>query len=181
MFPAFKEWQVVVEALGAGEQTLILRKGGIAEDQGGFRPKAGRFWLFPTHFHAQRAQTKPAAFARAPAPAASGGEIVLRFFAETVHHAFLTDGESIRRLDPFHLWTEAIIRERYEWSKPPGVHVLLVRVHRLGTPLSFPLTSAMRGRRSWIDPAHDPAARPSQPVLTDAAFATRWEELRAIL
>jgi UDP-N-acetylglucosamine 2-epimerase (non-hydrolysing) len=29
---AFKEWAVVVDALGRGEQTLILRKGGIQEE-----------------------------------------------------------------------------------------------------------------------------------------------------
>ena len=28
---AFKEWAVIVEALGQGEQIVILRKGGIAE------------------------------------------------------------------------------------------------------------------------------------------------------
>ena len=38
MFPAFKEWHVVVEALAAGEQILLLRKGGIAEGRGGFDP-----------------------------------------------------------------------------------------------------------------------------------------------
>ncbi|SVB17570.1 uncharacterized protein METZ01_LOCUS170424, partial [marine metagenome] len=34
---AFKEWGVVVEALGRGEQIVILRKGGIAEGDSGFR------------------------------------------------------------------------------------------------------------------------------------------------
>jgi hypothetical protein len=32
----FKEWALVCEALGRGEQTIILRKGGIAEGRGGF-------------------------------------------------------------------------------------------------------------------------------------------------
>ena len=33
---AFKEWAVVVDALGQGEQVLILRKGGIREERGEF-------------------------------------------------------------------------------------------------------------------------------------------------
>ena len=60
LFPAFKEWLVIVDALAAGEQSLLLRKGGIAEGRGGFDPElAERFWLFPTQFHAQREKTKP--------------------------------------------------------------------------------------------------------------------------
>ena len=58
-YPAFKEWQVIVAALAAGEQSLLLRKGGIAESRGKFNPeRAERFWLFPTQFHAQREKTK---------------------------------------------------------------------------------------------------------------------------
>jgi hypothetical protein len=182
MFPAFKEWQVIVDALGAGVQTLILRKGGIAEDEGGFRPKAGRFWLFPTHFHEQRARTKPAAFAREPVPqSAAAGNATLRFCAEVAHHALVTDWNVVRRLDPFHLWTEAVIRERYERTRPPGIHVLLLRVQRLETPLTFPLTKAMGGCRSWIELPYDPAILPSRPVLTDAAFADCRLQLRAML
>ncbi len=34
---AFKEWAVIVDALGRGDQILILRKGGISEGRGGFQ------------------------------------------------------------------------------------------------------------------------------------------------
>ncbi|HUJ45434.1 MAG TPA: DUF1802 family protein [Opitutaceae bacterium] len=181
LFPAFKEWEVIVAALGSGAQTLILRKGGIVEDEGGFRPKAGRFWLFPTTFHGQRTRLKPAAFARAPMPAvALHGDITLRYAAETVCSSFLTDWSVVVRLDPYHLWTEATIRERYDRARPPGVHAMIVRVHRLRTPLAFPRTAAMRGCRSWIELPYDPADLPSEPVLTEAAFAARREEFRAI-
>ncbi|MBT5847060.1 MAG: DUF1802 family protein, partial [Verrucomicrobiales bacterium] len=50
---AFKEWGIVVEALGRGGQIVVLRKGGGAEGQGGFRAEQERFWLFPTRFHQQ--------------------------------------------------------------------------------------------------------------------------------
>jgi hypothetical protein len=182
MFPAFKEWQVIVDALGAGAQTLILRKGGIAEDKGGFRPQAGRFWLFPTHFHEQRAKTKPATLVQEPAPLrAAEGFVTLRFCAEVVHGSYLTDWEVVRRLDPFHLWTEATIRERFQRTSPPGIHVLLLRTYRMEKPLSFPVTKPMGGCRSWIALPYDPAILPSQPVLADVTFAESWRRLRAIL
>jgi hypothetical protein len=48
---AFKEWAVVVDALGRGEQVLILRKGGIREQRGEFQADHHEFWLFPTRYH----------------------------------------------------------------------------------------------------------------------------------
>lgn len=54
----FKEWALVCEALGNGTQSIILRKGGIAEGRDGFRFKHDEFLLFPTLFHEQLAKTK---------------------------------------------------------------------------------------------------------------------------
>ena len=50
----FKEWAVVCEAMGRGRQSIILRKGGIAEGREGFSFKYPEFFLFPTWFHAHR-------------------------------------------------------------------------------------------------------------------------------
>ena len=50
---AFKEWAVICEALGEGRQAIILRKGGIDEDGGGFSVQHRQFWLYPTYVHQQ--------------------------------------------------------------------------------------------------------------------------------
>ncbi len=192
MFPAFKEWHVIVEALVAGEQLLILRKGGISEGRGGFdAARAGRFWLFPTRFHAQAEKTKPAA-ARFIEPedsiadataiddstGATTSTVTLRAFADVTHHTFLTDWAAVARLDPFHLWTEDTIRERFDWSKPRGMHAFAVRVHRLHTPITLPLTPEMGGCKSWIELPLAFDAHPSSPVLDEAEFAARAAPLR---
>ena len=49
----FKEWAVVCDALGRGEQTILLRKGGIAEGRNGFGFHHAEFFLIPTFFHEQ--------------------------------------------------------------------------------------------------------------------------------
>src|SRR5262245_8156677 len=56
---AFKEWAVICAALATGKQSLILRKGGIAEDGGGFRPEHSEFLLYPTYFHEHHNGIKP--------------------------------------------------------------------------------------------------------------------------
>src|SRR5271163_3110147 len=52
----FKEWTLICEALGSGAQSIILRKGGIAEGRAGFRFQHDEFFLFPTLFHEQAAK-----------------------------------------------------------------------------------------------------------------------------
>src|SRR6516164_5695765 len=51
---AFKEWAVICKALAEGKQAIILRKGGIAEVGGQFKPEHSRFWLYPTYLHEHR-------------------------------------------------------------------------------------------------------------------------------
>lgn len=177
MFPAFKEWHSVVGALRSGEQTIILRKGGISEGRGGFdAARAGRFWLFPTQFHAQREKTKPSA-ARYFETASAPGTITLDCFADIERHAFLSDWNTIASLDPHHIWTEAAVREKYDWAKPPGLHVFIVRTHRLREPLTLALTTDMGGCKSWIDLSPDFSTQASDPALDDGAFASRLGEL----
>jgi hypothetical protein len=175
--PAFKEWQVIVEALGAGEQILILRKGGIAENRGGFQVEAKRFWLFPTQFHAQREKTKPAAASFFPPSAAPEDAFTLRFFADVVRAAFLDRWDEIARLDDCHLWTEATLRERFDWGKPPGLHALVVRVHRLREPITLPVTATMSGCKSWIELPVSLDAAASEPVLDEATFSARLRSI----
>src|SRR5947209_4863839 len=46
---SLKEWSTVIDALGSGEQVILIRKGGIADPA--FAVEAERFYLFPTYFH----------------------------------------------------------------------------------------------------------------------------------
>jgi len=48
MMNALKEWATVVNALENGDQTVLLRKGGILEDSSGFVVESEKFFLFPT-------------------------------------------------------------------------------------------------------------------------------------
>ena len=65
---AFKEWSLVCDALGRGEQSLILRKGGIAEGRAGFRFQHPEFLLLPTLFHEQAAKLRVPPGTALPAP-----------------------------------------------------------------------------------------------------------------
>jgi hypothetical protein len=75
----FKEWSLVCDALGCGEQSIILRKGGIAEGREGFSFRHREFFLFPTFFHEQVKKVRKAS---ANLPVA-GDTIAIRWYAKT--------------------------------------------------------------------------------------------------
>ena len=56
---ALKEWATVVNALENGDQTVLLRKGGILEDSSGFVVESEKFFLFPTFEHQETKHLKP--------------------------------------------------------------------------------------------------------------------------
>ena len=93
----FKEWAIVCEALGRGEQTVIVRKGGIAEGRDGFSFREREFYLFPTFFHEQLEKTRLGAESFPPP---REGEIEIRYFAKVERTKVLTRWEEAEALRP---------------------------------------------------------------------------------
>ena len=187
--PAFKEWQVVCDALALGEQSLILRKGGIAEGRQGFRWQHDGFFLFPTRFHQQtdgvRGQRKLAA-------ESTQGEIRLSLWAEINFAVRIDNRDTAAALAPHHIWTPKVVRERFDWGDEPGLSVALVRVRRLERP--WILRNADRrefgGCRSWLklprgewegEDLPEERIADARPVIDEVAFAQKAEELRGLL
>lgn len=179
--PAFKEWHVIVEALGAGAQTLILRKGGIAEGRGGFKPEHERFWLFPTLYHEQVASTKSEAEKYSHFDPPTKLEIPLKYYAQITDAVFLEEPEALAALQPFHLWTPETIQERFDWSKQSGVHLLVLRVYRSRLVRRLKDSKEYGGCKSWIQVPVDLEQALGDPVIADEEFRTRRSRLLAAL
>src|SRR5438309_11996221 len=107
----FKEWALVCEALGSGRQTIILRKGGIAEGRDGFRFKHAEFFLFPTHFHEQLEKTTLDSAYAISQPAADIMDI--KYFVRVEWTHVIRDWDVVKKLAPFHIWREPVIEERF--------------------------------------------------------------------
>ena len=181
----FKEWAIVCEKLGSGDQSIILRKGGIAEGRDGFRFKHDAFFLFPTLFHEQIARTTLPP--ETPLPQLDPGQITLHLYAEVEWTEFLGDWEAARRLAPFHVWSEQSVAERFHYNetkdpdKPPGIHVAFLRIYRLAEPWSFPNEPKYGGCRSWLNLPELPDGLAAEPVLSDEAHAALVAEVRAVI
>jgi len=162
----FKEWALVCEALGRGEQTILLRKGGIAEGREGFGFRHGEFFLFPTFFHEQVVKVRTPG---AEIPAARQGEIEIRYFAKLEAQKEITTWPMAAALEPFHVLQESVVRERFQY-KGAGLHVALVRVFRLEPSWVLTDKAAYGGCRSWVELPACPAEMRFDPVLSDREY-----------
>lgn len=158
---AFKEWQVVCDALASGRQTFILRKGGIHEGRQGFSFAHDSFFLFPTRFHAQGEQVREGEVKAMP-EWQPGDLIRITHHAQALGALTLTDWQKVAALEPFHIYSEKTVRERFEWEgkgmASGSIHAALVRVRKLAQPWEFPYQKSHGGCRSWVTLPEPPAA-----------------------
>jgi hypothetical protein len=175
---AFKEWAIVVDALGRGGQIVILRKGGIREGRGGFSVDHPQFLLFPTRFHQERESVLPAAQARfdqiAPMFPAQD-RLRLEFFGEVIAWYRLESLAAAERLRGQHVWRDEVIAQRFDWGKEKAIFALAVRVFCLPEIVEMPMREKYGGCRSWIELETEVAADNTRPVLTDEAFGRKLD------
>src|SRR3954447_10433376 len=120
----FKEWAIVCDAILGGEQSIILRKGGIAEGREGFAFKHDEFFLFPTQYHEQVEKTRGAG---REVPPRREGEIEIRVFAKVEFAGVIRSWETATALEPFHIWQRDVVRERFEYDEALGIHFAFLR------------------------------------------------------
>jgi hypothetical protein len=163
---AFKEWAVVCRALASGRQRVILRKGGIAEENGVFRPEFDRFWLYPTHFHEQQqAGIRPEfvpLLAEAEADRPPAGTVRLSHFAEVLAVTFAESLDAVLALAERHILSEATVRQRFAYRRP-GLYVFDVAVFRAASPVEVVESPEYAGCKTWV--------HLSEPLSTAGAVA----------
>lgn len=176
---AFKEWAVIVDALGRGDQILILRKGGIHEGPGGFKLEQREFLLFPTQFHQQRESVLPAAQAGFDPSPAVEGRVRIEYFASVAQARRLDSLQDLEGLKGQHIWRDEVLAARFEWGRQQTILALAVRVHRLDHSVDLPLLPGYGGCKSWIELEREISTEGIRPVLNDAEFEMKMSRLWA--
>lgn len=176
---AFKEWAVICRALAAGRQSLIVRKGGIAEANGVFIPEHSRFWLYPTHFHEQQQKGVKAAamplLEEAERDRPVPGKLRLTNFVEVAGVQFVNSLDRALALDDVHVWSPDVIAQRFHY-RTPGLYVLPVRVWQM-PPAEVWERPEFAGCKTWVDLGEGlPDA--GTPVLDDATHEERMAAIR---
>jgi len=174
---AFKEWAVICRALALGKQSIILRKGGIAEDAGEFVIEHKRFWLFPTYTHQQQGGIREEALpllqeaeAEKPAP----GHVRLSHWAEVTGIYHVHDVTAALLLAHLHFWTEDTVRKRFAYGTP-GLYVLAARIYRAPEAQEIVDTPLYQGCKSWVELDAPLSTESSTPVLADKDYQdVKW-------
>ncbi len=174
----FKEWALVCAALGDGRQSVIIRKGGIAEGRAGFQFRHREFFLFPTFFHEQLSRTR---LTDAVLPEQLTNEVEIRFYTKIEETREVDDWEKACALEPLHVLNESVVRERFDYGDAPGVQVAFVRVFRVAPAWRFPESPRYRGCRSWIELPEPSVDSHLDPVLSDQEQDQRRAQFRALV
>jgi hypothetical protein len=171
---AFKEWSVICHAVAHGQQTIILRKGGIHEGRDGFRVAHRHFWLFPTYLHQEEDRDKvvPEAW---PALQLTADErpaderIPLNLLAEVTDVLELHDEPQLSRLAGWHWWSPRTVTERFHYRQS-GLFLLLVRIYKTESSVEIPNSPHFAGCRSWVDLPQPLSTAGLTPVIPDGDF-----------
>lgn len=181
---ALKEWAIVDQYAGSGRQVVLLRKGGIHEQKGGFEVEHREFFLFPTYVHQKAEDLVPAAraeYAAVVAAAPTDRTVILRHYAVVDEVVAVTSSEPLRLLADQHILSWPAVEGRFWYRNRPGLHVLLLRAYRLPRPLTLANREAYDGCVSWVELEERLPTAGCVPVLEDAEFARRAEAVRRIL
>src|ERR1700679_1430355 len=120
---ALKEWAVVLKALEEGKQTILLRKGGIAEEGGEFKPDHSEFFLYPTFEHENAQAIKPDWRPRLAAIEKENKDpkrIHFRLYATLDKVEKVTDWEVAKRLIPFTVMSDEAVEKRFNYGDWAG-------------------------------------------------------------
>lgn len=177
---ALKEWAAVGAALAHGRQSILLRKGGIAEETGEFRVEHREFWLFPTRFHQSTDELSPDAdhlpndpLAAAPQP----GMVELSLYGVVQEVFRIEDPAKLGSLDGLHVLAPDTLLKRFQY-RDPGLNVLLVRIYRRSQPYEITEAPHFAGCKSWVDLRNKLPTSGLTPALDDTAFNSLASSVR---
>ena len=181
---ALKEWAITCEAIGRGEQVLLLRKGGIHEDGKDFRVIHREFLLYPTYEHQKaellRAEHQPALEALLAQPR-DAQQITFTHFARAEEVLEVEEQRLVDGLAPHYIWTTGYAQSRLRWKPMLPLSVMLLRAYRLEAPVTVPWLPEYSGCTSWVEVLTGVPLGRMEPVLSGPEFQAQVDTIKGCL
>ena len=178
---SLKEWATIVKALEYGEQTVILRKGGIVETGSGFKIEAKKFLLFPTFEHQESNHLKPQYqnyFEEVKKNPPKEGFNKISSYAEVLDERDVNSEDKLSQLSSFHILSDSYIDERKNWKPEKPFKAIFLRIFKIPNR-EVPLKSEYQGCKSWININDDFPV--GESVLSDDEIAARLQKFKEIV
>ena len=181
---ALKEWAIVGEALAQSRQIVLLRKGGLWDEDGHFALEHSQFWLLPTWLHQERGLVKAAhqdLLEQTPrAPDESAKTAYLRHFARVERAWKLDEDAEIALAQVPHIWSAQYLDLRFGYQPDKTLLCAALRVYIATEPVRYALRAEDLGCRSWVDLA-SPLSAQVRPAIGDEEFARELERVTRVL
>lgn len=162
---ALKEWSNVIDAMGRGDQVVLIRKGGIADPA--FGVEAREFYFYPTFFHQGESEARPS--------------VTVTHWAEAIRTWRIADLGLLGRLEPLVAIPRETLEARYRFRPDQALHIIGVRAWKLAVPVEVKFNDEYAGCRSWLSVAEEIDTTGSTPVLSDEELHRRLDAVDALL
>lgn len=161
MKKCFKEWNAVIEALGQGIQTVLIRK---------YKTNADKFLLYPTVSYAQKDgylslfQEKYEDFVINNAlPKIDGNNVEIKYLVSVEKNIKVTS-RNAASLSNYYIWNKDHVSSYLE--KKNG-YIWLLRTYKLEKPI---LASAKKAAMTFAELDRDVSLEGLKPVLSNENF-----------
>ena len=181
---ALKEWAIVGEALAQSRQIVLLRKGGLLDEDGHFALEHSQFWLLPTWLHQERGLVKAAhqdLWDLTPRASDESAKIAyLRHFARVERVWKLDENAESALLEVPHIWSAHYLDLRFAYQRDKTLLCAALRLYIADEPIRYELRAGDLGCRSWVDLAQ-PVGAQVRPAIGDAEFARQLNRVASKL
>lgn len=168
-----REWQSVCDAVAAGTNHVLIRKGGIAEGREGFQVRKSFFGLLPTLFHQVKSHDPAAETPEPPHKV----ELVCQL-ADAYSVASTIDLSS---LAGYHAYDadQLAARQHYKTERP--LSLIIIRPFKLRAPIEFPAEQVKAVCRSWVDLPLNAGMGGIEPIAEPAKLDPTLDDLRKLI
>lgn len=179
---ALKEWAAVIRALQDGRQTILLRKGGLAEKKHKFDIEETEFFLYPTYYH-QDTHLLGEPFSleveRANRERILDGNVAIDTYAVIEESRAITKAAELPALLEHSIWSAPYVQKRFDYKPENPLHLLVIRAYRLPQPHIIPELPRYSGCVSWVPMEKALSTDGAAPILTNAEFDKKMNRVLA--
>ena len=140
--------------------------------------------FYPTYLHQKEDLLQPAhqpALRKVLERPRDDGHIIFSHWAKAEEVLEISEQEQVDDLAPHYIWTAAYAQSKLHWKPMLPLSVLLLRVYKLEQPVTVPYLPEYGGCTSWVEVLSDVDLGKLEPVLNDAEFQRRVDEIKGRL
>ena len=180
---ALKEWALTGAALALGRQNILLRKGGLLDEDGTFHLEHQAFLLLPTWLHQETGLVRREhrdLFELTPRETGENARhVFFRHFA-TVERVWALREDDVEKVERApQVWSRQYLDLRFGYKPEKPLLCAALRVWNLAQAVPYQLTGDQMGCRSWVE-LPEPLVADAVPAQDDAEFQIKLEQLKTL-